>query len=80
MLILETYYAAIKLSITLFLRRRGGLSVNAFTPDQAVSVRALAGVLCCVLWEDTLFHSASLHQGVQMGKDEFNARGNPAMN
>ena len=37
---------------------------------------------CCVVFVGRIrcFHSASLHQGVQMGKDEFHARGNPGMN
>lgn len=68
------------LSITLLLRRHGGLIVSPFTPDQAVWVRALAWgtVLCC--WAGILcFHGASLHEGVQMGKGEFNAQGNPAL-
>ena len=61
-----------KLSI-LLLRRHGGLIVSAFAPDQAVWVRALAWgtVVCC--W------AASLHEGVQMGKGELNAQGNPAL-
>ena len=35
----------------------------------------------CVLFLDKTFysHSASLYPGVQMGTDEFNAGGNPAM-
>ena len=35
---------------------------------------------CVVLLGKTLYsHSASLHPGVQMGTDELNAGGNPAM-
>ena len=36
---------------------------------------------CVVFLGKTLnSHSASLHQGVKMGTDAFNAGGNPAMN
>ena len=41
------------------------LWLASWSPDQKVWVLALAGPLCCVLRQDTLYsHSASLHPGV----------------
>ena len=35
-----------------------------WTPDRTVRILALAGALRCVLGQDTLLYSASLHPGV----------------
>lgn len=49
------------------------------TVDQVVGVQAWEGH-CVVFLGTTLFsHNASLYPGVQMGTDEFDAGGKPAM-
>ena len=47
------------------------------TPDRAVWIRTLAGVV--FLGKILHSHGASLHPGVYMGTGRFNARYNPAM-
>lgn len=48
------------------------------TPDRAALVRVWPGTFCCVLWQSTL-HSASLHEGVELGTGKLNAGGNPVI-
>ena len=65
--------------------RPGGLTVSALDPGSSGPGLSPGQGRCVVLLGEILYsHSTSLHPGVQMGTDEFNAwggggGGNPAM-
>ena len=49
------------------------------TPDQAVWVEALAGSVVLCSWARHFTLNSSVHSSIEMGTDEFNTGGNPAM-